>query len=207
VSPLFVSILHSTYDIELPTECKPHRNAQERRLAYFLVDGIYPRWNILARPIHEPVDESEIRCTKAQEAMRKDIEPAFGLLQARFNVLRKESNLWLKKDVLAVSETCVILQNIFVRMNQEGAFQEETSHEGESINLVTELYEHECGQAQQREIERKDQEEIATYKAENGGVLDMESMQIREGIMKSSNGFQALRDDLMKALQERCSRG
>ena len=96
VSPLFVAILNGTYDIKLPTDFKMHPDGQTRTVGYFLVDGIYPPWTIFARPIHDPANKMGRKYTEAQEALRKDIERAFGVLQGRFHILRRESFLWYK---------------------------------------------------------------------------------------------------------------
>ena len=117
-------------------------------------------------------------------------------------MLRKESFLWFKKDVLAVSETCVILHNMLVRLNQEGIFQDEASEDGEVINLVTELYDEERSRGQEREVERTEQQQQDADGSEDW-VSRLEELEIREGFMTSSAGFQALREDLTKAAEER----
>lgn len=58
-------------------------------------------------------------------------------------MLGKESYLYFKRDVLDVSETCVILNNMLVRLNQEWSSEEEISEDKTIVNLVTELYEEE----------------------------------------------------------------
>lgn len=51
---------------------------------YFLGDGIYLEWSIFLKPVHEPHDKDGVRYNQKQEAVRKDIERAFGALQSRF---------------------------------------------------------------------------------------------------------------------------
>lgn len=63
------------------------------------------------------------------------------MLKASFHVLRKKSYLWRKNEFLAVSESCVILHKMLVRMIQEGLFQEDANIDGHFVNFVTELYE------------------------------------------------------------------
>ncbi|KAK1615058.1 hypothetical protein QYE76_020575 [Lolium multiflorum] len=59
----------------------------EYSMGYYLTDGIYPEWATLVKSIKEkngvPLTRKEAHFTKAQEAARKDIERAFGVLQAR----------------------------------------------------------------------------------------------------------------------------
>ena len=49
-----------------------------------------------------------------QEAKRKDIERAFGILQARFHVLTSGCRLWDREAMALVIRTCVILHNLII---------------------------------------------------------------------------------------------
>nr|XP_043633320.1 uncharacterized protein LOC122604496 [Erigeron canadensis] len=55
-------------------------NGTEYRYPYYLVDGIYPRYAMFVKTISHPTDEKRIRYAKAQEAARKDVEQAFGII-------------------------------------------------------------------------------------------------------------------------------
>ena len=92
-SPLFQSILNGQYSIELPRAYCVTPDSPVRSLAYFLADGIYPRWPIFLVPIHQGRTQPEKDYSKRQEGRRKDIERAFGVLQARFRILRVENHL------------------------------------------------------------------------------------------------------------------
>ena len=50
----------------------------------------------------------------AQEAKRKDIEQAFGMLQARFHILTSACRLWERHTMKRVIQTCVILHNLVI---------------------------------------------------------------------------------------------
>lgn len=54
-------------------------------------------------------------------------------------MLRKDFILWLIKNVVKVSEACVILQNISLLMNEEGSFSEDDMADKQRVNLVTGL--------------------------------------------------------------------
>lgn len=62
--------------------------------------------------------DAELKYTELQEALRKEIESCFGVLQAHFQILRKESHYWDEKLIVRVSDVCVTMHNMLVvRMN------------------------------------------------------------------------------------------
>ena len=50
----------------------------------------------------------------AQEAKRKDIERAFGILQSRFHILTTPCRLWDRHAMKTIIATCVILHNLII---------------------------------------------------------------------------------------------
>ncbi|XP_051197020.1 uncharacterized protein [Lolium perenne] len=81
-SPLFARLVSG----DAPT-CNYNVMNNEYSMGYYLTDGIYPEWETPVKSIKEknvvPLTKKEALFTKAQEAARKDIERAFGVLQAR----------------------------------------------------------------------------------------------------------------------------
>jgi hypothetical protein len=59
----------------------------EYSMGYYLADGIYPEWATFLKSIKDPPTERERIFAKVQEAARKDIERAFGVLQAKFAIV------------------------------------------------------------------------------------------------------------------------
>jgi hypothetical protein len=50
-------------------------------MGYYLSDGIYPPWYVLMQSIPKPVGNKQCHFAKLQEAKRKEVERAFGVLQ------------------------------------------------------------------------------------------------------------------------------
>src|SRR3954463_8391025 len=49
-----------------------------------------------------------------QESARKDVERCFGVLQARFAIIRGSSRFWSKDDITVIMKACIILHNMIV---------------------------------------------------------------------------------------------
>jgi hypothetical protein len=63
----------------------------------------------------QPLTRKEATFTKAQEAARKDIESAFGVLQAQFAIVRGPACFWDKKTLENIMKCCVILHNMIIK--------------------------------------------------------------------------------------------
>ncbi|KAD4983000.1 hypothetical protein E3N88_19671 [Mikania micrantha] len=66
-------------------------NGVEYKLGYYLGDGIYPSWATIVKSFQHPPENDLKRCRfkRAQEAARKDVERAFGVLKGRWNILHR----------------------------------------------------------------------------------------------------------------------
>ncbi|XP_010233036.1 uncharacterized protein LOC100835202 [Brachypodium distachyon] len=94
--------------------CNYTVNGHEYNMGYYLADGIYPNWATFVKTIHNPVGKKQTVFAKAQEAARKDIERAFGVLQARFAIVRGPAHFWDKKSLSNIMTACVILHNMII---------------------------------------------------------------------------------------------
>jgi hypothetical protein len=58
-------------------------NDHSYNMGYYLTYGIYPQWAAFVKTIQSPLGNKRKYFAKAQEAVRKDVEQAFGFLQFR----------------------------------------------------------------------------------------------------------------------------
>ncbi|XP_028051460.1 uncharacterized protein LOC114256074 [Camellia sinensis] len=89
-------------------------NGNDYTMGYYLADGIYPQWSTFVKTIPCPQGNKKKYFAAAQESTRKDIERAFGVLQARFGIVRQPARLWKTKTLKYVMKACVVLHNMIV---------------------------------------------------------------------------------------------
>ena len=86
-STIVGSILNSTMELCLPQELHYSINGTVQDYLYFLVDGIYPKWPILISTVSDAIPGSKDKTH--QEAVRKDIEQAFGQIVKKIDILSR----------------------------------------------------------------------------------------------------------------------
>ncbi|KAI5318475.1 hypothetical protein L3X38_038183 [Prunus dulcis] len=82
-SPVFNDVLRGqgpnvTYEV----------NNTVYQTGYYLADGIYPRWTTFVKSIPNPRSQKQKLFATYQEGYRKDVERCFGILQARWLIIR-----------------------------------------------------------------------------------------------------------------------
>ncbi|CAL8175183.1 unnamed protein product [Prunus armeniaca] len=82
--------------------------------AYYLADGIYPRWMTFVKTIPNPQSEKERSFASFQEGYRKDVERCFGILQARLAIIRGAARMLDEEVLRSIMMTCIILHNMIV---------------------------------------------------------------------------------------------
>ncbi|XP_010431602.1 PREDICTED: uncharacterized protein LOC104715936 [Camelina sativa] len=87
---------------------------KEYNMGYYLADGIYPKWSTIVQTIHEPRGPKNKYFATQQEACRKDVERAFGVLQSRFAILKGPVRFWKKNVLHDIITTCIILHNMII---------------------------------------------------------------------------------------------
>ena len=55
-----------------------------------------------------------------QEAVRKDVERAFGVLQSRFAIVKNPALFWDKIKIGRIMRACIILHNMIVENERDG---------------------------------------------------------------------------------------
>lgn len=89
-------------------------NNREYGVTYLLADGIYPNWSTFVKTISNPIGQKKKWFAKCQEAVRKDVERAFGVLQARFRIIHNPCKLWNADDMKQIMIAAVILHNMII---------------------------------------------------------------------------------------------
>lgn len=95
-------------------------NGKNYNVGYYLADGIYPKWSTLVQAINVPKCVKENYFIQKHESYRKDVERAFGVLQARFAIIRGAARFWKKKDLHEVMFACIIMHNMIVEEERSG---------------------------------------------------------------------------------------
>ncbi|KAH9753307.1 dde tnp4 domain-containing protein [Citrus sinensis] len=89
-------------------------NGHNYTMWYYLADGIYPPWSTLVKTIPYPQENKHKNFAKAQESARKDVERAFGVLQARFVIVHGPAQFWDRDTLHDIMKACVIIHNMIV---------------------------------------------------------------------------------------------
>uniref|UniRef100_A0A0D3B8C5 DDE Tnp4 domain-containing protein n=1 Tax=Brassica oleracea var. oleracea TaxID=109376 RepID=A0A0D3B8C5_BRAOL len=78
-----------------------------------------------------------------QEAVRKDVERAFGVLQARFGIIKNPARIWDKVKIGKIMRACIILHNMIVEDERDqntqfdvSEFQQGEGNGSSHVNLT-----------------------------------------------------------------------
>ncbi|XP_040374634.1 uncharacterized protein LOC121052816 [Rosa chinensis] len=89
-------------------------NDHEYTMGYYLVDSTYPSWATFVKTIPCPQGEKAKIFAQAQEGCQKDVERAFGVLQARFAIVRAPAHCWDSEILQKIMKACVIMHNMII---------------------------------------------------------------------------------------------
>ena len=116
LSPFLESLIDGSFS-KLEKDCRrlPYEVKGEMFDKLFvLVDGIYPPYSRFVKGIQMPLTNEEQRYTAWQEAKRKDIERAFGVLQSQFQVMSRPYMGFSLQKFSTIVSTCLIMHNMCV---------------------------------------------------------------------------------------------
>ena len=131
------SIFNGTMELCLPQELHYSINGTVWDYLYFLVDGIFPKWPIFISTVSDAIPGSKDKMFAThQEAVRKDIEQAFGQIVKKFDILSRSIQFWKKEVIGNVLNTCTILHNMTVQKRCQHYISERVYHTNTPIDTV-----------------------------------------------------------------------
>ena len=124
-SPLLQSFINGSFErLDFPFKL----NGENFSRLFFLVDGIYPPLARFVQTILVPLTRIDGCFSRWQEAKRKDIERAFGVLQRKFHCLTRPFEKWDLDEISAMVSSCIILHNMMVSERIERNETETDNH-------------------------------------------------------------------------------
>ncbi|CAL2266523.1 unnamed protein product [Prunus armeniaca] len=81
---------------------------------YYLADGIYPRWTTFMKLLPHPQSQKQKVFAAYQRGYKKKVERCFGILQARWAIIRGATRLFDEEVLRSIMMTCIILRNMIV---------------------------------------------------------------------------------------------
>ncbi|CAL1382403.1 unnamed protein product [Linum trigynum] len=143
---------------------------------YYLDNRIYPEWATFVKTITAPNNQKKKLFAKRQEAYRKDVERAFGILQERWVIIIGSSRVWDVHTMGEIMLACIILHNMIVE-DQQNNGEEALAMMGQydtNSDFTVDPPDH-------------DMSTLMSYKASHGRIRDRQ-------------GHHSLRDDLVEHL-------
>ncbi|KAL8112937.1 hypothetical protein AgCh_020306 [Apium graveolens] len=92
---------------------------KEYDTGYYQANGIYPKWSTLVHTIHDPHGPKKKLFAMKQEACRKDVERAFGVLKSRSAIVAGPTRFWSKSVIKDIMTACIILHNMIVEYERD----------------------------------------------------------------------------------------
>ncbi|XP_057773325.1 uncharacterized protein LOC130992600 [Salvia miltiorrhiza] len=115
-SPLFSDVLDGTAALVIF-----EANRRYYQMSYYLCDSIYPEWRCFVKSPPMVINPKEERFKKMQESAWKDVECAFGVLQARWGIIRSLARGWYVEYLKDIMMCCIILRNMIIENEGERA--------------------------------------------------------------------------------------
>ncbi|CAM8888331.1 unnamed protein product [Rhodiola kirilowii] len=149
-----------------------------------------PKWATLIQTITNPVGEASQLFARYQESYRKDVERAFGILRARWEILKKPAKGWKANDLGYIIKTCIILHNMIIEderpENEDDESDDDIDHVQERIS---------------RAVARYDTEPYDGGQSYHPILLEQRLSRVR--LIRSTTLHQQLKNDLVQYLRTR----
>lgn len=124
-STVFHNFLHGNFpNVHFEVNNNPYD------MGYFLADGIYPDWPAFVKSPSSCNDERSAKFKERQEAARKQIERTFGVLQARWGVVRGPAYGWDRDELSDIMTACIIMHNMIIETEGRQLAQVNNFYEG-----------------------------------------------------------------------------
>jgi hypothetical protein len=94
-------------------------NGTEYNMGYYLTDGIYPSWATLVSGISSPQSNKHKYFTMKLAEYRKDVKRAFGVLQAKYAIVKRPSRQWNPMDLKFIVDCVVVLHNMGIHYERD----------------------------------------------------------------------------------------
>ncbi|XP_042985320.1 uncharacterized protein LOC122313991 isoform X2 [Carya illinoinensis] len=104
-------------------------NGHNYAIEYYLNDGIYPQWATFVKTISAPQGNKKKYFAAAQKSVTKDVERAFGVLQARFAIIRGPVWFFHIETLNEIIMACIILHNMIIEDERADNGEEEFEYE------------------------------------------------------------------------------
>lgn len=93
-------------------------NGRTRMLPYNLVDGVYPHYALFIRWYEQAVTDNEKTFNRLQEALRRDVEQRFAVLNSRFQIALRPPRYPRVTTSCAVAKAVAILHKMVPQVRQ-----------------------------------------------------------------------------------------
>ncbi|XP_057791079.1 uncharacterized protein LOC131008204 [Salvia miltiorrhiza] len=166
-------------------------NGHVKYMGYYLTDGIYPSWAAFVKSINGPQARKHQLFAQHQEAARKDVERAFGVLQARFNFIKRPCLMWDRDMMEKVMLACIIMHNIIV---------EDERHTYLNYSDPTEFMEVRRFNSQSGDVEANDD---PNFEFSTERIASLESYMRNRTQLRNREAHNALKNDLIEHIWQK----
>jgi hypothetical protein len=93
-------------------------NGNDYNMGYYLANRIYPFWTTLISGYSSPQTNKQRHFAKEQSMYRKDVECVFGIMQAKYAIMKGPARLWSQEDLKYIVDCVIILHNMGIFYEQ-----------------------------------------------------------------------------------------